>query len=84
MTLQFRVKLALSLALPLVSFSSFSTPTIYGLQKASQFRSNSSGDFYIQVASFRNKANAVRTKSSLQSKSSQPIWIREKMVTMLF
>ncbi|WP_298624019.1 SPOR domain-containing protein [uncultured Legionella sp.] len=78
MTLPFRVKLALSLALPLVSFSSFSTSTIYGLQKASQFRSNSSGDFYIQVASFRSKANALRAKSSLQSKSSQPIWIREK------
>ncbi|CDZ76010.1 Opacity protein antigens [Legionella massiliensis] len=76
---QICTKLVLTaLGLSLVSLSSVAAQTIYGLQNASQLRSNSSGDFYIQVASFKSKSNALRAKSALQRKSDSSIAIRER------
>lgn len=75
---QFATTLALALGLSIVSVASTAAQTIYGLQRASQLSSNSSGDFYIQIGSFKSKANALRVKSSLQGKTREPVSIRQK------
>lgn len=65
------------IGLSLIAISPVSAQTIYGLQQASQFRSNLPGNFYIQVGSYKNKSNALRAKSQLQAKSSHPIVIKK-------
>lgn len=75
---QLRKKLTMALGFSLISFASFSTQTIYGLQKASQFRSNSSGKLYVQVGSFKNKGNALRLRTALKNKTRNPVLVKEK------
>ncbi len=71
-------KLAVAMGLMLIGSTSFSTQIVYGLQNASQFKSNSSGDFFIQLGSFKTKANAAQLKSSLQRKTNYPLILKEK------
>jgi YaiO family outer membrane protein len=71
-------KLAMALGLMLMGHPSFSTQTIYGLQNASQFKSNSSKDVYIQLGSFKNKAYASQLRATMQAKTSYPILVKEK------
>lgn len=75
---QICTKLVLALGLSLVNLSSMAAQTIYGLQRASQLNSNSSSDFYVQVGSFKSKANAQRVKSALQNKTQKPVSLRQK------
>ncbi|CAM2737868.1 Sporulation related domain [Legionella steigerwaltii] len=75
---QYYSKLSVAIGFSLISFSSLSAQTIYGLHQARQFRSNTSSDFYIQLASYKNKSYALRAKSQIQRKSNYPVLLKEK------
>ncbi|MBN9228679.1 MULTISPECIES: SPOR domain-containing protein [Legionella] len=71
-------KLSIAVGFSLISFSSSSAQLIYGLHQAQQFRSNAAGDFYIQLASYKNKSYALRAKSRAQKKTSYPVLLKKK------
>ena len=74
---QYCYKLSISIGLSLISFSSLSAQTIYGLHQATQFKSNVSNDFYIQIGNYKNKSDALHAKSHAQKKSNNPVLLKE-------
>ncbi len=62
------------------------TKTIFGLDKAQDFQSDATGQFYIQLASFRNKSNAAKIVALIRSKTNTPVTLKDKngfyLVTM--
>ncbi|MBA2711461.1 MAG: SPOR domain-containing protein, partial [Tatlockia sp.] len=78
MRMQVYSKLALAMGLMVIGSNSFSAQIVYGLPNASNFKSNSSSDFYIQIASFKSKENAVRLKSEVRNKTDYPLILKEK------
>lgn len=72
------IKLSVAIGFSLISFTSASAQTIYGLHQASQFSSKASSDVYIQLGSYKNKSYALRAKSQAQRKSKRPVLLKEK------
>lgn len=75
---QYCSKLSIAIGLTLISYSSISAQTIYGLDQSRQFKSNRSGDFYIQLGSFSNKSNALRAEAQVKRKSNHPVLLKRK------
>ena len=52
--------------------------TIYGLDEARDFDSKVAEDFYIQVGSFKSKANAEKLVASIKANTDKPVFIISK------
>ena len=60
------------------SYSISNSMILYGLTGTQHFQSNFSGEFYIQLASFKNKSNAYKLLKKSRLQTNYPVTLRQK------
>jgi opacity protein-like surface antigen len=70
------VYLVATISLP--TFAATVTKTIYSLDKAQDFQSDVTGEYYVQLGCFKNKTNATKILEMVRAKTNTPIAMSEK------